>query len=56
MENGDVGRVGCDFQDGLGETVCYLKGGGLVFRRGNLQHLDVIESLVINVLYKMKSG
>lgn len=54
MENGDVGRVGCDFQDGLGETVCYLKGGGLVFRHGNLQHLGVIESLVINVLYRDK--
>lgn len=49
-----MGRVGCDFWDGLGEIVCHLKGGGLVFRHGSLQHLDVIESLVVHVLYREK--
>lgn len=50
-ENGDMGRAGSDFQGCLGETV---KGGKPGLRQGNLQHLDIIESLFISVLYRDK--
>lgn len=46
--------LGVIFQDGLGETVCHLKGGGLIFRHSTVQHLDVIEPVVVHVLYREK--